>query len=69
LALVVFISYKVISGISGLLFPDSEMLEQTWTVLPILILLRIAFPSIYLLCIQDARNQIPRQTVKVIRNQ
>lgn len=69
LALVVVISYKVINRMSGILFPDSETLEKTWTVIPILILLRIAFPRIYLLCIQDARNQIPRQTIKVVRNQ
>jgi cytochrome c oxidase subunit 2 len=65
----VFISYKVIRRIKGSLHPDSETLEVTWTALPVLILLTIAFPRIYLLCIQDARNQIPGQTIKVVRNQ
>lgn len=69
LLLVVFIRFKVFSSFKGNLFPDSETLEKTWTIIPILILLRIAYPSIYLLCLQDSRNQSPTTTVKVIRNQ
>jgi len=69
LVLVVFISYKVLDRPRRFIYPDSETLEKTWTIIPILILVRIAFPRIYLLCVQDARNQIPRQTIKVISNQ
>jgi heme/copper-type cytochrome/quinol oxidase subunit 2 len=69
LALVVFIRFKVLFSLKGNLLPDSETLEQIWTVIPILILLRIAYPRIYLLCLQDARNQSPANTIKIIRNQ
>jgi len=68
LVLVVFIRIKVVFRIKGDLHPDSEVLEKTWTIIPIVILLRIAFPRIYLLCLQDS-NQSPASTVKVVRNQ
>jgi len=68
LALVVFIRLKVIFSLKGGLYPDSEVLEKTWTIIPIVILLRIAFPRVYLLCLQDS-NQRPASTLKVIRNQ
>jgi heme/copper-type cytochrome/quinol oxidase subunit 2 len=69
LVLVVFISSKVVSRAVGVLRPDSETLEQVWTVIPIIILLTIAIPSIQLLCLQDSRNQVIGNTVKTIRNQ
>jgi len=65
----VFISSKVVFGKPGYLMPDSELLEKTWTIIPIFILFTIAFPSIYLLCLQDSRNQTPSFSVKVIGNQ
>lgn len=69
LALVIFIRWKVLIRLKGRLHPDSETLEVTWTLIPILILLSIAYPRIYLLCLQDARNQSPSSTIKVLRNQ
>lgn len=51
------------------LFPDSRVLEQTWTFLPIIILIRIAIPRIHLLCLQDFSCQEPLSTIKVIGNQ
>jgi len=69
LLLVVYIRYKVIIRVKGFLYPDSQFLEVTWTTIPILILLRIAFPRIYLLCVQDRRVQSPIRRIKVIRNQ
>jgi len=66
---VVFITMKVFYRIKGNLHPDSETLEKTWTIFPILILLRIAYPSIYLLCLQDSRDSSPFNTAKIIRNQ
>jgi heme/copper-type cytochrome/quinol oxidase subunit 2 len=58
-----------LGGFKGVLYPDSQLLEVTWTILPVAILLSIAVPSIYLLCLQDRRAQSPSSTVKVIRNQ
>lgn len=47
---------------------DSHTLETIWTVVPIVILLFIAFPSLYLLyLIEDISN--PVVTVKVIGHQ
>jgi len=69
LILVVFIRYRILKGFKGVLYPDSQTLEVTWTVIPIFILLRIAFPRIYLLCLQDRRVLSPSNTLKVIRNQ
>jgi heme/copper-type cytochrome/quinol oxidase subunit 2 len=69
LALVIFITYKVLYGIKRYLTPDSLILEQTWTLIPIIILLTIAYPRIHLLCTQDAICTSPFYTVKIIRNQ
>ena len=47
---------------------DSHVLETVWTVIPIIILLFIAFPSLYLLyLIEDISN--PSVTVKVVGHQ
>lgn len=47
---------------------DSHILETVWTIVPIVILLFIAFPSLYLLyLIEDVSN--PRLIVKVIGHQ
>jgi len=47
---------------------DSHALERIWTVVPIVILLFIAFPSLYLLYLtEDLTN--PTVTVKVIGHQ
>jgi len=48
---------------------ESEVLEKTWTFVPILILASIARPSIHLLCIQDALCLTPTTRVKITRNQ
>jgi len=64
-----FIRYKVLSSPRGILLSDSEVLEKTWTLIPIFILVTIAYPSIHLLCIQDSRSQHPLRTIKMVRNQ
>lgn len=47
---------------------DSHVLETVWTVIPMFILLFIAFPSLYLLyLIEDVFN--PNLTVKVVGHQ
>lgn len=47
---------------------DSHILETIWTIIPIVILLFIAFPSLYLLyLIEDVSN--PRLIVKVVGHQ
>lgn len=69
LVLVTFISCKVFIRMKSFLLPDSLILEQTWTLIPIVILLTIAYPRIHLLCTQDAMCTNPFYTVKVIRNQ
>lgn len=51
------------------MLPDSKTLEVTWTLIPILILIRIAAPRIFLLCLQDSKVFSPHVTLKVIRNQ
>jgi len=48
---------------------DSETLEKTWTLIPMLVLVRVAGPRIRLLCLQDAIRQTPTHTTKVISNQ
>jgi cytochrome c oxidase subunit 2 len=48
---------------------DSQTLEKTWTLLPMLVLLRIAYPRLHLLCLQDSMSLNPSSFVKVIRNQ
>jgi len=67
--MVVYIRIKVLIRIRGVLFSDSQILEVTWTVIPIFILIRIAYPRIYLLCLQDSRTLSPASTLKIIRNQ
>jgi len=67
--LVVFIRVKVFMRFKGILFPDSQTLEVTWTIIPIFILIRVAYPSIFLLCLQDSMSQSPNKSLKVIRNQ
>jgi len=69
LVIVVFIRIKTLVSLKGVLFSDSQTLEVTWTIIPILILIRVAYPRIYLLCLQDSRNLRPASTIKIIRNQ
>jgi len=49
--------------------PDSTVLEVTWTIIPIVILVSIAAPRIFLLCKQDSFCYFPSYTLKVLRNQ
>lgn len=63
------IRLQTLIGPFGILRPDSEALEQGWTILPILILIRIAYPRIHLLCLQDFFLSNPQNTIKVISNQ
>lgn len=69
LAVVRLVRSAVFIRTKGIMVPDSETLERTWTLAPILILLTIAFPRIRLLCLQDAICQRPGFRAKLIRNQ
>lgn len=48
---------------------DSLLLEVTWTLIPIGILVSIAVPRISLLCNQDSFYLIPSRSIKLTRNQ
>jgi len=69
LVVVLVVARNVVLGLKGIRRLDSETLEKTWTVLPIIILVSIAYPSIHLLCLQDSGNQSPNSTLKIWRNQ
>jgi len=70
LTLVILISvYILFDARFAYMTPDSKVLEVTWTLIPIVILVSIASPSIYLLCIQDSKIMSPFVTLKVISNQ
>ena len=72
LLIITFVTYLFIIVISSSKVDkytmDSHILETVWTVVPIVILLFIAFPSLYLLyLIEDISN--PSVTVKVVGHQ
>lgn len=69
LLVVILVGGGVLIRYKSFLGPHSEILEVSWTLLPMLILISIAFPSIRLLCIQDALCQAPGETIKVVSNQ
>lgn len=48
---------------------DSAILEVTWTIIPIVILITIAIPSLNLLCLQDTLIFPPKLSIKITRNQ
>jgi len=48
---------------------DSATLEVTWTIIPMVILITIAVPSLNLLCLQDTRLTSPKIRTKIVRNQ
>ena len=63
----VFVSIMLTSKVDKFTM-DSHVLETVWTVVPIVILLFMAFPSLYLLyLIEDVSN--PSVTVKVVGHQ
>lgn len=69
ISLVILIRYKVLFRIRAFLTQDSEVLEKTWTLIPIAILIRIAIPRLHLLCAQDSMCYHPVSRLKVISNQ
>lgn len=69
IVVVLLISFAVYSRLKGVMVPDSETLEKTWTLVPIVILLILAAPRIRLLCLQDSMCQRPSSTLKLISNQ
>lgn len=69
LLVVLLVGAITIKGSLAFLSPDSEVLEKTWTLIPITILITIAFPRIHLLCLQDSFSQEPNSRIKIIRNQ
>ncbi len=65
----VFVIAGIITVFKSNLIPDSLLLEQSWTIIPMLILITIAYPRIHLLCLQDSLCALPFTSVKVIANQ
>lgn len=48
---------------------DSALLEVTWTIIPMVILITIAVPRLNILCVQDTILLSPRVRTKMVRNQ
>lgn len=69
LLLVILVSYKTVVRTKGRLLIDREILEVAWTVIPIIILISVAYPSILLLCLQDFFKYSPISTTKIVSNQ
>lgn len=69
LLVVILVGAITVKSPRAFLSPDSEPLEKTWTLVPMAVLVSIAFPSIHLLCLQDSFLQEPSSGVKVVRNQ
>lgn len=69
LLVVLFISMSLFRRAKSSLCLDSLFLEQVWTLIPILILISVAYPRLHLLCIQDAFLSKASITLHVIRNQ
>jgi len=69
LLVVCLVSGLVITSFKAQLNPDSLVLETVWTIVPIFILILIAFPSLWLLCTQDSFVESPGRTLKMISNQ
>jgi heme/copper-type cytochrome/quinol oxidase subunit 2 len=66
---VLIVAFSVFVKAVVALTPDSVILEAAWTFVPMLILVRIAFPRIHLLCLQDSLCLTPTSTIKVNSNQ
>lgn len=66
---VMVIRIRVSVRLQGFLIPDSQTLEQVWTLIPVFILVGIAFPRVRLLCLQDALGQGITRRAKLVRNQ
>jgi heme/copper-type cytochrome/quinol oxidase subunit 2 len=69
LVVVLLVRARVVSRPRGKLNQDSSLLEQGWTIIPILVLVRIAYPRIHLLYLQDFFTTTPLLTMKVVGNQ
>ena len=69
LLVVLFIRFTLFFGMKGVLHLDSILLEQVWTLVPILILVRVAYPRLHLLCLQDAFYLKASETFHVISRQ
>lgn len=70
--IITFVTYLFLAVIATPLMDkntiDSHLLETVWTIVPIIILLFMAFPSLYLLYLmEDISN--PSVTVKVVGHQ
>jgi len=66
---VILVGASRVTNVLTLTYDDSETLEKTWTIIPILILVTIGIPRIRLLCSLDIMYYEPTSTVKVRRNQ
>jgi len=69
LLIVIFVRLITFLRFKRNLYPDSLVLETTWTIIPIIILVLIAFPRLWLLCSQDSFTEAPFKTLKMISNQ
>lgn len=68
--MVLYISFGIfIRKIIVNLSLDSAVLEVTWTIIPIIVLVTIAIPRLNLLCLQDIATISPKLRIKLIRNQ
>jgi len=67
--IVLLVGANRLSNLFCLQFDGSEVLEKTWTIFPIIILVRIGVPRIWLLCALETVGSKPLTTVKVTSNQ
>lgn len=71
LFLVIFISSLILFKSFNSIYIELEslVLEVTWTIIPVLILITVAFPRVFLLCLQDAILLSPFLSLKIFRRQ
>lgn len=69
MVVVIILRIGIFMGPKASLLLDRSQLEQIWTVMPILVLVRVACPSITLLCFQDFSERHPLRDLKLTRNQ
>lgn len=69
LIIVIIVGLGILASPNADLEIDSKGLELTWTIFPIIILVRLAFPRIYLLCFQDRIKRNVEYTIKITSRQ
>jgi len=66
---VILVGLTAITNVASSSYYESEILEKTWTIIPMLILVSIGIPRIHLLCSLDSVYFEPIRTIKITRNQ